>query len=65
MIINKSAFTLMELMIVIAIIGILYAVMPTVTRLYNERARQTQAKTTIHGLQLAIESARISTDKTL
>ena len=55
----------MELMIVIAIIGVLALLLPSISHMYFERAKQAQTKVAILNLQNVIEEARINTDKVL
>ncbi|MDD2693629.1 MAG: type II secretion system protein [Candidatus Gracilibacteria bacterium] len=62
---KRGGFTLVELMIVIAIIGVLALLLPSISHMYFERAKQTQTKVAILNLQNIIEEARINTDKVL
>ncbi len=60
-----KGFTLVELMVVIAIITILATIMPSISKMYFERAKQAQTKIAMRNIQQAIEDARINMDLAL
>jgi len=62
---NQKGFTLIELMIVVAIIGILAAIAIPNYLNYQLKAKTAEAKTNLGGIKTALESYRAEQDKYL
>ncbi len=60
---NSRGLTLIEMMIVIAIIGILAAIAPPQFSAYIEKAKIAEATAELKGIQLVIELLAIDTDR--
>ena len=62
---RESAFTLMELVVTMAVVGILMAMSSQVYQIYKRRAYGAAVDALVHNVQVALEAGRIDSEQIL